>query len=118
MSETGGIVTPDSMWTSVEVASHGERKITDLGNGRRQLEQDIMIQAFDSGMYTLPPVIYLQDGETIMSNTPVLKVLPVPVDTMLTVHDYADVSDINRHILDYFPDWFTDYGLWIFLALA
>lgn len=118
LSETGGIVTIDSMWTDVEIAAVGEPVINDLGNGRKQLLQDVIIQSFDSGMYTLPPVIYLQEGETIMSNTPVLKVLPVAVDSMITVHDYADVADINRHILDYFPDWFTDYGVWIFLALA
>ena len=36
---------------------------------------------------------------------------------MVTVHDYADVADVNRHFLDYFPDWFSDYGIWILLAL-
>lgn len=117
LTETGGILTADSLWTDVEVASLGNPVITDLGNGRKQLNQDIIIQAFDSGMYTLPPVIYLQEGETVFSNTPVLKVLPVPVDSMVTVHDYADVADVNRHFLDYFPDWFSDYGIWILLAL-
>ena len=117
LTETGGILTADSLWTDVEVASLGDPVITDLGNGRKQLNQDIIIQAFHSGMYTLPPVIYLQEGETVFSNTPVLKVLPVPVDSMVTVHDYADVADVNRHFLDYFPDWFSDYGIWILLAL-
>ena len=117
LTETGGIITADSLWRDVEVASLSEPVITDLGNGRKQLNQDVIIQAFDSGMYTLPPVIYLQEGETVFSNTPVLKVLPVPVDSMVTVHDYADVADVNRHILDYFPDWFSDYGIWIILAI-
>ena len=110
LSETGGIVAIDSMWKDVEIISMGEPKINDLG--------DIIIQSFDSGMYTLPPVIYLQEGETIFTNRPVLKVIPVAVDSMVTVHDYADVADVNRHFFDYFPDWVTDYGAWILLTLA
>ncbi len=118
LSETGGIVAIDSMWKDVEIISMGEPKINDLGNNRKELRQDIIIQSFDSGMYTLPPVIYLQEGETIFTNRPVLKVIPVAVDSMVTVHDYADVADVNRHFFDYFPDWVTDYGAWILLTLA
>lgn len=118
LSETGGIVAIDSMWKDVEIISMGEPEINDLGNNRKELRQDIIIQSFDSGMYTLPPVIYLQEGETIFTNRPVLKVIPVAVDSMVTVHDYADVADVNRHFFDYFPDWVTDYGAWILLTLA
>ncbi len=118
LSETGGIVAIDSMWKDVEIISMGEPKINDLGNNRKELRQDIIIQSFDSGMYPLPPVIYLQEGETIFTNRPVLKVIPVAVDSMVTVHDYADVADVNRHFFDYFPDWVTDYGAWILLTLA
>ncbi|MDE7025617.1 MAG: cell wall anchor protein [Paramuribaculum sp.] len=107
----------DTAWSNVEIAGISEPKINDLGNNRKELLQDVIIQSFDSGMYTLPPVYFINGGETIASNRPVLKVLPVAVDSMLTVHDYTDVVDIKRHFLDYFPDWVTDYGLWILLAL-
>lgn len=117
LSETGGLMAIDSMWKDVEIISMGEPVIEDLGNNRKELRQDIIIQSFDSGMYTLPPVIYMQEGETIFTNRPVLKVLPVAVDSMTTVHDYADVADVDRHFFDYFPDWFTDYGAWILLTL-
>lgn len=107
----------DSVWKDVEIASVSEPKISDLGNGRKEILQDVIIQSFDSGMYTLPPVYYMAGGETIASNRPVLKVIPVPVDSMVTVHDYADVADLPRHFFDIFPDWVTDYGVWILLVL-
>ena len=107
----------DTAWRVVEVAGITKPEIKDLGNGRKELLQDVVIQSFDSGLYTLPPVYFIQGNETIASNQPALKVIPVPVDSMVTVHDYADVVDVNRKFLDYFPDWFTDYGLWILLAL-
>ena len=88
-----------------------------MGNGRRQMLRDIILQSFDSGVYTLPPVLYIDGSDTFISNRPVVKVLPVAVDTLKTVHDYADVVNPKRQILDYVPDWMADYGLWILLCL-
>lgn len=117
LSESGGIVVPDSLWRDVEVASLSEPIVNDMGNGRKQLLQEIILQAFDSGLYTLPPVLYVQDGVVAESNRPALKVIPVDVDSMATVHDYADIVNPPRHIFDFLPDWMTDYGLWILLGL-
>lgn len=114
----GSYFLPDTAWNNVEINRLVEPSDTSsLGNGKRQILQDIILQSFDSGLYTLPPVLYIAEGETIASNRPVLKVIPVAVDTLITVHDYADVSEIDRHFFDYFPDWFTDYGLWILLFI-
>lgn len=117
IDETGGIITPDTLWREVEIASVGEPVVTDLGNGRKQLLQDIMLQAFDSGLYTLPPVLFLQNGEVAQSNRPALKVVPVDVDSLATINDYAPVQNPPRHFFDFLPDWMTDYGLWILLGL-
>lgn len=117
LTPTGGIMTPDTLWKEVEVASITDPVVTDLGNGRKELVQDIILQAFDSGLYTLPPVLYVQDGLVAESNRPALKVLPVPVDSMTTIHDYAPVETPARHFFDFLPDWMADYGLWIILAL-
>ena len=108
----------DTAWRDVEIIGISEPTYKDLGNNRKELLQDVIVQSFDSGMYTLPPIYFIDGGETIASNRPVLKVLPVAVDSMITVHDYADVVDIKRHFLDYLPDWLSDYGIWILLALA
>lgn len=108
----------DTAWRDVEIAGVTEPVINDLGNNRKELLQDIVVQSFDSGMYTLPPVYFIDGGETIASNRPVFKVLPVAVDSLVTVHDFTDVVDVKRHFFDYFPDWVTDYGLWILLVLV
>lgn len=113
----GQLSVIDTMWRNIEIIDMGLPEVTDLGNNRKELKQDIIIQSFDSGMYAVPPVIYIQPGDTVSTNSPVLKVIPVPVDTLKTIHDYADVSDVDRKVLDYVPDWMTDYGVWILLAL-
>ena len=117
LAPEGSLGVIDSMWRQVEIIDMGQPKISDLGNGRKELRQDIIIQSFDSGMYAIPPVLYLQPGDTVATNSPVLKVIPVPIDTLKTIHDYADVHQIDRKLFDYLPDWATDYGLWILLAL-
>lgn len=117
LNQNGGLGVIDTMWNKVEIVDMGTPTVTDLGNNRKELKQDIIIQAFDSGLYAVPPVFYIQAGETVATDNPVLKVIPVAIDTLVTIHDYADVSDVKRKIFDYLPDWATDYGLWILLAL-
>lgn len=117
LSETGGLFLPDTLWRDVEIANPGEPLLTDLGNGRKELRQDIILQSFDSGLYTLPPVIYIEEGKMIESNRPALKVVPVDIDSLQTIHDYYDAQNPRYHFFDFLPDWMTDYGLWIILAL-
>ncbi|MDE6556415.1 MAG: cell wall anchor protein, partial [Duncaniella sp.] len=54
---------------------------------------------------------------TIYSNQPVLKVNPCLVDSLETIHDFADISDVNRHFSDYLPDVIVKYWLWILCGL-
>ncbi len=75
IDETGGIMLPDTLWREVEVAKVGEPLVTDLGNGNKELRQEVILQAFDSGLYTLPPVLFVQDGQVTESNRPALKVM-------------------------------------------
>lgn len=117
IDETGGILLPDTLWREVEVASLGEPLVTDLGNGNKELRQEIILQAFDSGLYTLPPVLFVQDGQVTESNRPALKVMPVAIDSLATIHDYYDAQNPPRHFFDFLPDWMTDFGIWILLAL-
>ena len=118
LSGDGELLLPDTLWRDVEVADMGTPEISDLGNGRSELRQTITLQAFDSGLYTLPPVLYLQNGNVTESNRLALKVIPADVDSMVTVHDFYDAQKPARHFFDFLPDWMTDYGLWILLALA
>ncbi len=88
----------------------------DLGSGRREIRRELVIQSFDSGLYTLPPFLYVSGNDTFASNALVLKVIPVPVDTLKTIHDYEGVVKPATRIWDYIPDFIVDYW-WIYLAV-
>lgn len=114
----GRLVVPkDTMCTGVEILRVFDADTSELGSGRIQINRDIMLQSFDSGMYRLNPVLYISGHDTVESGRPVLKVLPAMVDSLVTIHDYADVQDVNRRWVDYLPDFLKDYGLWL-LALV
>lgn len=117
LSETGGIILPDTLWKDIEIANPGNPILSDLGNGRKELKQEIILQAFDSGMYTLPPVLYLQDDKLFESNRPALKVIPADIDSLITINDYYDAQNQEKYFFDFLPDWFTNYGIWIIIGL-
>ena len=70
---------PDSLKSALEVSAITDPEVSDLGNGRARILRDIIIQGFDSGVYTLPPVLYLTPDSAFPSNETVLKVYPVAV---------------------------------------
>lgn len=117
-STPGQIVMPqgDTLTREVEVIGVQRNDTVDLGNNRVQILHDIIIQSFDSGLYTLPPMLYVAGNDTFRSNELALKVLPVTVDSLKTVHDYADVQEPDTRFYDYLPDFLTDYW-WILLVL-
>lgn len=110
------LVPKDTLCDKVEILKALEADTSGIHNGRIQIDQQLLLQSFDSGTYVLNPIRYVQGNETIASNRLVLKVMPVPVDSLTTIHDYADVQDVDRRFTDYLPDFLVDYGLWI-LAL-
>ncbi len=52
-----------------------------------------------------------------MSNDLPLKVIPVSVDSLRTVHDYADTVDGGWKLWDFVPDFIADYW-WVILICA
>lgn len=117
-SASGQLLIPkDSLCDKVEILKILNADTAAIGSGRREIKLDILLQSFDSGVYRLNPVKYVEGSETIASNQPVLKVLPVAVDSLETIHDYADVADIDRSFIDYLPDFVVDYGLWILAVI-
>lgn len=107
----------DTLVKEVEIIRMLPADTSNLGNDRYQIKQDIIIQSFDSGLYTLPPIQYVKGNDTFSSNTLILKVLPVPVDTLQTIHGYADVVSPAFHFFDFIPDFITDNWVWILLGL-
>lgn len=118
-SQNGSLLIPaDTLADKVEKLRLLDADTVDLGGGRREINRDILLQSFDSGTYRLNPILYVAGGETIPSARLVLKVMPVDVDSMKNIHDYADVADVDRRLIDYLPDFLVDYGLWILAVLA
>ncbi len=106
----------DTLPREVEVIRALKPDTTDLGSNREEIKRELIIQSFDSGLYTIPPFVYVAGNDTFTSNALALKVMPVAVDSMATIHDYAGVAKPNTRIWDYLPDFIVEYW-WIFLIV-
>lgn len=107
----------DTLTNGVEVVRALKADTIDLHNNRIQINQALLVQAFDSGLYQLPPVIYLTQGDTLLSNRLTLKVIPLKVDTAGPIADFKPVLGIKRKTGDYIPDFITRlWWLWLLLA--
>lgn len=111
------ILDADTIIAEIEVISKSQADTIDLENNRRQINQDIIIQSFDSGLYTIPPIQYIVGKDTFKANPLVLKVIPVSVDSLQTIHGQADVIYPNSRWYDFLPDFITDYWGWILVVI-
>lgn len=110
------LIKGDTLVKEVEVIDMSQADTTDLGNNRVQIKRDLLIQSFDSGLYTLPPILYASGGDTSATDRLTLKVIPVSVDSLATIHTYAGVEEGESRWYDFMPDWITDYWGWYLLA--
>lgn len=107
----------DTLTREVEVIQNYAPDTISLSNDREEILRKVIIQSFDSGLYTLPPYVYVVGNDTFSTTPLALKVLPAAVDTLQTIHDYAGVSDPNTKLWDYLPDFIVDYW-WTLLIIA
>lgn len=105
--------TIDTMWNKIELVNVGQPEIKDIGNGQKQLTQDVVIQSFEPGLYPVPPFFYAQNGDTAISERPALKVLPVEADSLNNFENVVDVKD-NGNLIDTEPS----SSLWIWILVA
>ena len=111
------ILNSDTIIAEIEVISKSQADTIDLENNRRQINQDIIIQSFDSGLYTIPPIQYIVGKDTFKANPLALKVIPVSVDSLQTIHSQADVIYPNSRWYDFLPDFINDYWGWILVVI-
>lgn len=102
----------------VEIIKETRNDTTDLDNNRIQINRQIVIQSFDSGIWEIPAAKYIVDKDTFLSNSLSLKVIPANVDSLTTVHTYKPVSDVPFNLLDYLPDFIYYYWWAILLVLV
>lgn len=107
----------DTLTAMVEIAEKTKADTTALDNNREQISRDLILQAFDSGLYVLPPIAYIVGHDTVLSDPLSLKVIPVPVDTTQDIIDIKPVEGVPFRLLDWVPDWMADYWWAWLLAL-
>ncbi len=113
--------TSDTITSAVEIAARPKPDTVNLGNNRIQINKRLIVQAFDSGVYVLPPVLYIAGTDTVASDRVTLKVVPVKVKQGDEIVDFKPVEEIPSKFLDWLPDFVTDYWwafLFAFLLLA
>lgn len=94
----------------------GSDSTTVREEGRVRYDFDFTIQAFDPGTVTIPPfaVVPAPGADTVKSSIIALKVAPVDVDSLETVHPMESIVSPATKWYDYIPDWL----LWVLLGIA
>lgn len=119
----------DKIDPEMEINASQNRMISELGNNRKELKESFLIQVFDSGLYTLPPILCISGNDTVVCNSPVIRVDPIPLDTAnivmvdsifqgLKIHPNSDLVNVKKEFFDFLPDWVFEYGWLIFIAIV
>ena len=108
----------DTLNAMVEIAERPVADTTDLGNNRIQINRDLIIQSFDSGMWVIKPIPYVVNGDTAYCNQLSLKVMPVDVSQMKDIEDIKPVEDVPFNLLDWLPDYWWAWLLGLLLIAA
>ena len=104
----------DTLSAMVEIAERPAADTTDLGNNRIQINRDLIIQSFDSGLWVIKPIPYVVNGDTAYCNQLTLKVLPVDVSKMQDIHDIKPGEEVPFSLFDWLPDY---WWLWLLALL-
>lgn len=100
-------------WNGVDIVAVDSAST--IADGMRTIGYDYTVQAFDPGTLTLPPfTVVTGAADTAFSNVLTLKVLPVEVDSTMTLNPMAGVAAPATKWYDYIPTWV----FWVFLALV
>ncbi|MDE7160605.1 MAG: cell wall anchor protein [Muribaculaceae bacterium] len=103
---------------SVELRTSIKRDTTPLGSGRIQVDWQVPVQAFDSGVYRLPEMVYVAGRDSVRSNPLTFKVTPFPgVTAEDKIADFAGTVDpAGKSFWDFLPDWLVEWG-WLILFI-
>ena len=108
----------DTLSAMIEIAERPQADTTDLDNNRIQINRDLIIQSFDSGMWVIKPIPYVVNGDTAYCNQLTLKVLPVDVSQMKDVEDIKPVEEVPFRLFDWLPDYWWAWLLGLLLIGA
>lgn len=111
------IVDKEAFPQEVDIVDWVYGDTTDLGNGMVEMKRALVLQPFDSGVYTIPPFLLVNGPDTVRSKALTLKVNPVDVSGMSDINPLAPPADFHSKWYDWLPDWLTDYWGWYLMAL-
>lgn len=109
---------PQFIAPNVEISGVAADDTTDLGNNRVEIHRALIVQSFDSGIWEIPAAKYVIGHDTIFSNELALKVIPVDVDSLETIHDYKNTESVPFNPFDFIPDFIYYYWrIWLLIIL-
>ena len=114
MADAGIVIVPADSVPQIEFCQLDSLPALNLessANGQNIFTAQYKIQAFDSGDYRIPPLAYINGGDTVFSNGVSLKVVPVDVSKLKDIHPIETVGRYESRWYDVLPDWVTDYWL-------
>lgn len=101
---------------SVELRSP-DHADTVMRNGRMRIIFSIPVQAFDSGEFVIPPLVYGNTTDSASTRPIKFKVVPVQAKADDAIGDYAGTADPEeKGFFDWIPDWIIDFW-WIGVIL-
>ena len=98
-------IITDTLTAGVEVLDVTQPDTTALQNNRIQIKQEVLVTAFDSGLYYIPPFEYIFGADTFLTESLSLKVVPIEVDTTAQPMDIKGVVAPPFVLWDYIPGW-------------
>jgi hypothetical protein len=105
-------VLSDTIMKGIEIVDIKKPDTVQLDNDRIQIDQDYIVTSFDSGLYYIPPFIAIEQMDTVLSNSLMLKVFTVPVDSA-SVENLADIKEVLK------PQFvWSDYAYILYILLT
>lgn len=90
----------------------------DTPDGQRHIAYEILFQAFEPKLVTMPKVGYAVGSDTTFADVLTLNVRPVDLDSLTTINPVEGTVSIERKWFDVFPDWLLDFWYWILLGIV
>lgn len=98
-------VFQDTLTAGIEILNIDKIDTTHLDNNRMQIRQSVLVTAFDSALYFIPPFKVIDGLDTLYSNPLALKIETMPIDE--TQNALYDIKNIWNPIFkwSYILNW-------------
>lgn len=93
----------EELTKQIEILEQSENDTTLLESGHFIIKKRLLITAFDSGYYALPPIPFLYYSDTLRSEPIIFKVNTLPVDTTQAIKDIKMPYEAPLSFAEVFP---------------